>query len=609
MRVFDRFMPSFVCLVLFTATWPLSASGQSKVVLESRNGKYRLTRNGAPYFIKGVGGHTHLAALAAAGGNSIRTWGADRLETILDQAHSHKLTVCVGLWLGHERHGFDYADEAAVRKQLNNSLDAIRRFKDHPAVLIWGIGNEMEGTGTNQAVWDAVEEIARESKRIDPNHPTMTVINEVSDDKLQNIEQFCPHIDIVGVNSYGGVSSLAERYRATGVKKPYVVTEHGPYGPWEVGKTDWGAPIEPSSTEKGKIYADGYRKAVTEQRGLCLGSYAFLWGHKQETTATWFGMLLPDGSRLAAADAMTELWTGSPPQNRCPRIEALDLDRPHKFKSGEMVTARLVTSDPDNDPLTIKWVLRSDSVTLGQGGDPQTEESAFADAVSSKGNEAALTLPEDGGGYRLFAYVDDGEGGAAVTNVPLYVDAPNTARRPKAQLPFTLYADEMKESPYAPSGYMGNTTAIRMTDDSTESPHSGDTCLKVEYQAADNWGGVLWQSPPNDWEGTKPGGLDLTGASELEFWVRGAKGGEIVNFVFGVVDGDVPYRDSAKGELKGVRLTTQWQELRIPLAGRDLSRIKTGFGWSLEGQGKPVTFYLDDIRYVAREVGRTSASE
>ena len=161
-----------------------------------------------------------------------------------------------------------------------------------------------------------------------------------------------------------------------------------------------------------------------------------------------------------------------------------------------------------------------------------------------------------------------------------------------------LYADGVKSSPFASSGYMGNTAAIKMTLDCTDQPHSGSTCLRVDYQAADQWGGVLWQSPPNDWEGTKPGGLNLTGATELEFWARGAAGGEIVDFVLGVLDGKQPYRDSAKGELKGVRLTTQWQKLRIPLDGRDLSRIKTGFGWSLAGQGQPVTFYLDDIRYV-----------
>ena len=84
----------------------------------------------------------------------------------------------------------------------------------------------------------------------------------------------------------------------------------------------------------------------------------------------------------------------------------------------------------------------------------------------------------------------------------------------------------------------------------------------------------------------------------MEFYARGAKGGERVSFVFGVIQGDKPYRDTANGELKDVRLTKEWQKMRIPLNGLDLKRIKTGFGWSLAGQGEPVTFYLDEIRYL-----------
>ena len=44
-------------------------------------------------------------------------------------------------------------------------------------------------------------------------------------------------------------------------------------------------------------------------------------------------------------------------------------------------------------------------------------------------------------------------------------------------------------------------------------------------------------------------------------------------------------------------LTKDWKQYSIDLAGKDLSCIKTGFGWSLRGAGKLVTFYLDDIQY------------
>lgn len=577
------------------------AYGQSVVPLRNDDGRYELMRNGKPYAVHGVGGTDELELLAGMGGNSIRTWSTDDLPELLDAAERHGLTVCVGLWLGHERHGFDYQNEAAVLKQLEHCLAAVERFKSHPAVLMWGIGNEMEGDGRNPAVWYAVNHIAREIKRIDPDHPTMTVIAELGEDanKLRAIERYCPDVDIVGVNSYGGIATLAERYRTAGGTRPYIVTEHGPHGPWEVEKTEWDAPLELSSTAKGTQYADGYRVAVAEQAGLCLGSYAFLWGHKQETTATWFGMLLPDGSRLAAADAMSRSWTGRWPENRCPEVTSLSVDRSHPLKPDEVVHARLTATDPEQDALQVQWVLRSDAGVIGVGGDTQAEESMFADAVRVTIDGVEVTIPEGGGGYRLFAYVRDGHGGAAVANVPLYVDAPRKAiPAPLAKLPVLVYGDGKITAPYVPSGYMGSTDAILMDLECSERPQAGTTCMKVTYAAADNWGGVLWQSPPQDWHGEKPGGLNLRDAAALEFWVRGEKGGEVVNFTLGG-DGDQLYRDTAKAELKEVRLTNEWQRHRIPLAGKDLSRIKTGFGWSLAGQGAPVTFYLDEIRYVA----------
>ena len=46
-----------------------------------------------------------------------------------------------------------------------------------------------------------------------------------------------------------------------------------------------------------------------------------------------------------------------------------------------------------------------------------------------------------------------------------------------------------------------------------------------------------------------------------------------------------------------MELTTEWKQYAIDLTGKDLSCIKSGFGWSARGTAKPVTFYLDDIRY------------
>src|SRR6516165_3768849 len=177
----------------------------------------------------------------------------------------------------------------------------------------------MEGyaKGDNAAIWSAINNLAAMVKKIDPNHPTMTVVAEIGGDRVKNVHRLCPEIDVVGINSYGGAATLPERYKKAGGSKPYLLTEFGPAGSWETKKGRLGVQ-EPTSTAKAKAYRETYEKAVVGAKGTCLGSYAFLWGNKQEATATWFGMLLPGGKRLAAADTMQEMWTGKPPSNRCP---------------------------------------------------------------------------------------------------------------------------------------------------------------------------------------------------------------------------------------------------------------------------------------------------
>ena len=47
------------------------------------------------------------------------------------------------------RHGFDYNDPVVVQQQLNDVRQQVIALKDHPALLIWGIGNELNLRATN----------------------------------------------------------------------------------------------------------------------------------------------------------------------------------------------------------------------------------------------------------------------------------------------------------------------------------------------------------------------------------------------------------------------------------------------------------------------------
>lgn len=575
-----------------------------KVELRQAGDGYQLLRGGKPFYIKGAGGDGPKDLLVACGGNSFRTWGVgDDTRAKLDEAHRLGLAVTLGIWLGHERHGFDYNDADQVAEQFEKVRQAVERYKDHPAVLMWGIGNEMEGyaNGDNAAIWSHVQACAALVKKLDPNHPTMTVVAELGGDRVKNIHRLCPDIDVVGINSYAGAASIPQRYRAAGGTKPYVVTEFGPAGTWESGKTEWGAVIELTSNEKAASYRRAY-EALAADRELCLGSYAFTWGWKQEATSTWFGMFLPDGSTTPAVDAMAELWSGRPRANRAPRIESLSVSGSPRGRPGETVRVRLSADDPDGDAVEVEWRLHAEAAEYGTGGDAEPVPPQFPEAiVSSDARGAEVRLPARGGGYRLFAFVRDGKGAGSTANVPLFVEggepAPEeraVAAADNALLPFVVYGDGVPAR-YIPSGWMGDTGAIAMNEQSTTNPHAGATCVEARFNQPGGWGGVVWQHPVNDW-GDQAGGFDLSGARTLSFHARGAAGGERVKFGFGLIAADKPYSDTGKGEIE-VTLTPQWQRYTIDLSGKDLSRIKTGFYWVAAGQGAPLRFYLDDIRY------------
>ena len=585
-------------LLLFVSLFFI-ASGRAEVRLVEKGGSFQLLRNGQPFFVKGGGGNEKsLASLAAAGGNSVRLWGDDNLGETLDAAHKLGLTVTAGIWLGQVRQGFDWSDAASLVKQREHIRQTVLKHKNHPALLCWALGNEMEDSeGKNGAVWTAINSLSTMVHQLDPAHPTMTVVAEIGGEKVQNLHKLCPEIDIVGINSYAGAVSVADRYRKAGGTKPYLITEFGPAGIWEIPKNAIGAYPEQTSTEKAAVYKSVYSKAVLGESGLCLGSYAFLWGQKQEVTSTWFSMALADGTRLGAVDVMQELWTGKPPANRCPELKSLKLDGAEKpVEPGTSLRATLDVKDPEGDALKVEWLLQRDPGEYGSGGDKESAPPAFPEAiVKSDASSAEVKLPADGGLYRLFAFVRDGKGGGAVANVALRVRGEEKiALGKKPTLPLTVYAEADDAPTFVPAGWMGDAKAIRLDPASTVQPHSGKTVMRCEFASDKGWGGVVWQSPVGDW-GDKGGGYDLTGAKKVSFWARGENGGENIAFKFGIITGK-KFSDTGKGAIDGVTLSKDWQRYEIPATG-DLSRIKTGFVWTVAAAGQPIVFYLDDIRW------------
>jgi len=158
---------------------------------------YRLERNGQLYFIKGAGAQKQLDDLVQAGGNSIRTWGVDASTPgLLDACVKRGLTATVGFWLmkaGDK--GFSYLEAGRVQRQEDDVLSGVRKLKDHPALLLSSVGNEVElGLPKNQeeAMWRHVDRLAEKIHEIDPNHPVMTVVADMWPEKMTALLRWCP---------------------------------------------------------------------------------------------------------------------------------------------------------------------------------------------------------------------------------------------------------------------------------------------------------------------------------------------------------------------------------------------------------------------------------
>ena len=397
-------------------------------ITKSADGKFQLLRNGEPYFVKGAGGSAFPNRIAAYGGNSIRTWGSRGGQKVLDSAQKYGLTVLMGLDVARERHGFDYNDTAVVRQQLDKLREEVLKYKNHPALLAWGIGNELNLHYTNPKVWDAVNDIAKMIHGLDPNHPVCTVLAGISKDLITQLKEHCPDLDFLSVNTYGDLAGLPQNIRRNGWEGAYMVTEWGPTGHWESLTTPWKSAIEETSSEKAAVYKSRYEYSIAKDKDRCLGSYVFLWGQKQERTPTWYGIFTEKGEESEVADVMQYLWSGTWPQNHAPHIYSLQVNNQKAIdflyvKQGASCSANVVVFDPDNDKLNYRWEVLPEPTQLSDGGDFEARPEAVSNSITGNYNQNKITFiaPLKEGAYRLFVYISDGKNKVATANFPFYV--------------------------------------------------------------------------------------------------------------------------------------------------------------------------------------------
>ena len=413
--------------MLFIAFSDKTYSQVSKVeVSTNTQGNFELLKNGIPYYIKGAGAKDHFDLLVNSGANSIRIWSTNN-SSLLDSAHQHGLTVTLGLHVRPERSGMDYNNEYAVKGQIEKLKNEVLKYKDHPALLVWGIGNEVDLKYSNFKVWETIEILAKFIKEVDPNHPTMTVIAGVDPSKAYYIKKYCPSVDILGLNVYGSIENAGANLRKFNWDKPYIVTEWGVNGPFEAKTTSWKAKVEPPNGFKADQRLRRYQELIVQDKERCLGSYCFLWGQKQESTATWHGMFLKNGNPTEAVDVMHYCWKGEWPNSRAPSIRDISLEnigwrKDHIIEPSKQATVKIEYSKYNNNKVYIEYVLYPEAFSNKIGGDIQKSPDPIPfEIVRQTENKLIFISPKKKGAYRLFAFVKNDKGQSSVANIPFLI--------------------------------------------------------------------------------------------------------------------------------------------------------------------------------------------
>lgn len=406
----------------------------------------KLYVNDEEFFVKGAaanggnsakdGSNPFYLTAKACGANTVRTYS--QIQTsVLDDFARKGLYICMGLVIGKESEGFDYNDETARKKQISSLKGVVDKYKDHPAILMWCVGNEVEpntkSDGTtfklNVNVWKDIEEICAYIKEVD-GRPVTTALTGIYEPNIGNVKKYIPSLDLICVNNYeGNVEKLNNLYKNANLPYPYILSEFGIRGTWDVATphTSWftksanGGLIEPSGNEKAEIYKKIYSECVSgcADKG-CIGSYVFLWGWQTHgDVLNWYAMYDQfEESALPTVDAMQEMWTGMKVENSSPVIvsrtdgktggelfiDGKTSDRNVQMAKGSTHTASVNASDPEGDALNYDWkIIRDERQDVGKTMSP------IAGLFSGKTDAPSVNFkaPAAEGNYRLIVYVRD----------------------------------------------------------------------------------------------------------------------------------------------------------------------------------------------------------
>lgn len=294
-------------------------------VAKAADGRYSYVVNGQPQLIIGMGynpTYGHLAfsdraasyqrdfkVLCQAGVNTITGWDSDKGynqdifdELTLDSAYKDGIGVVMPFFLPKDG---NYQDPQFTNQLMVSAAAKIARYKNHPAIRMWGVGNEVlndmpPDPDMENAFLRFYLTLADLFHAQDPNHP---VIYREAEDRwvpllvqaLQASGDMRPWL-LYGMNIYDrDPAPLLQQWPSYGLDRPLFISEFG----WE------GA----APAERAQGYANMWRSIRAYPDDVIGGApYAWSIAGPEPTDAKW-GLMNALGQPVDGTfDALQQLW-------------------------------------------------------------------------------------------------------------------------------------------------------------------------------------------------------------------------------------------------------------------------------------------------------------
>ncbi|HEV3171273.1 MAG TPA: discoidin domain-containing protein [Actinocrinis sp.] len=451
------------------------ANNPSVVKVTGSQGNWSLSVNGAPYEIKGMtygpstaAASTYLPDLAAMGVNTVRTWGTDSTtQPLLDAATANGIKVINGFWLSQSD---DYVNDTTYKNnQLNTIVGFVNQYKNDGAVLMWDVGNEvilsLQNTysgaqleAERNAYAQFVDQVAQAIHAADPNHPVTSTDAWVG--AWPYYKANSPNLDLYAVNSYGAVCNVQSAWNSGGYTKPYIVTESGPAGEWEVPNDANGVPQEDTDQQSANGYATAWGCITgTSAKGVALGATLFNYGVENDFGGIWFNVVTGGWRRLSYY-TVSNIYGGTATTNQAPVITGLTVGNASAVPAGGQFTVNVAANSPTGATLRYGVNFNSkyiNSATALQGA-----------TFTAQGGNLTITAPNQIGVWKVNVYVYDGLGNVGIQTasfkvVPPPVNGTNVAiGKPTTA---SSYQATGNGAPYPPSNATDGNLSTRWASD------------------------------------------------------------------------------------------------------------------------------------------------